>query len=684
MAEVPVPTDAAPEMSNSALIAEAGGMSSGPAPQPAAPPKESFWQGFARGGAGESYVVDAQGNMTNARTTAPTKKGMLGSILAGAVLGALHGATAARPGGIPSQEVSGGVGGGAKAAMDYLENRDLLKRKQAEDQFTRQQAAQKMTREQAESAAQVNHYNALTASLLQQSKFAEEEHPLEMKTKEAGLEEVTARLNESRVAIAENSAKLLESLADMNLDPEVILKEYSEASPYISRMASGELLATPNGVHGDGHGAALFNVDDLKQPLTKDVSFNVYSMDPKTGDLITTPHTIKKGQSTWDYVSAVMKGNSDLKRNMEAQQVKSVNALRQAQAEADRAKAGLDDAQVDMFKKNGVIIPENFAPDQNAFKYQPQDLARSLQQKGVTVPSNFATLYGIAHYKLNPSTLPARTANRPGSVPQMDQQTGMNYIRTFINPNYDENNFKAVQELEKQFASTAPNTAGGNLLSMNAAVGHLGQLYDAMDALKKDGQTQLQTFNRIANALSAEFGHPVAPNFNAIKGVLVGELGRTFSGKAPDIPEVATLNQQLSNAQSPDIIKGVLTQFTHAMLTKGDANIQRYYDYTGELPPSTFSQRSRDVFQRMGVNPDDVLPQGATVPVGGTGNVNAGATQGGAQGGKAPEVPAPVQKALGGQGVGWHKLSDGTYWYKDGNGKITVGSKDDYEANKPR
>lgn len=675
-----VQDQAPPDVGAGAPPPDATGLTPAPgAPTP--PPKESFLQGFGRGAAGESYVVDASGNMTNARTTAPSGKGLLGSILAGAVMGALHGASGLRKG---LDNPDAGVGAGVRADLAARQQQDLLKRQQAQENFTRQQSVAKMTREQAESAAQVNHYNALTAQIVQQSKWAVDEHPLEMKLKEMSLETQANALNASRLAQSENNVKLLETLADMNLDPQVVLKEYQEAKPYISQLAQGQLLGVPNGTHGEGHGAALFDVDSLRQPLTKDVTFDVFTLDPKTGDLVRTPHTLKKGASTWDYVTAVMKGNADLNRIQSTQRVQGGLALQKAQADEARAKAGLDEAQVDMFKKNGVVIPENFAPDANAFKAAPQDLARNLSQKGVTVPANFATLYGIAHYKLNPSTLPARTTNRPGSVPQMDQQTGMNYIRTFINPNYDENNFKAVQELEKQFADTRPNTAGGNLLSMNAAIGHLGQLYDAMDALKKDGQTQLQTFNRISQALSTEFGRPVAPNFNAIKGVLVGELGKTFAGKAPDIPEVATLNQQLNAAQSPDIIKGVITQFSHAMLTKGDANIQRYYDYTGELPPSALSQQSLQTLGRLGIQPGDVLPAGASVPTGAVGNLNAGVSNPPAGGAKAPEVPPPVAKALASQAVGWHKLSDGSFWYKAGDGKITPGSESDFNANKPR
>lgn len=110
-------------------------------PQPAPPPKESFGQGVRRGAGGEPYFVDAQGNMTSARTTQDSPKGKFGSILAGAVLGALSGAGASRPGGIPSHELGGGFGAGAKAATDRVQQVDQRNRGRAQQDFENRNTA---------------------------------------------------------------------------------------------------------------------------------------------------------------------------------------------------------------------------------------------------------------------------------------------------------------------------------------------------------------------------------------------------------------------------------------------------------------------------------------------------------------------------------------------------------------
>src|ERR1700738_4244908 len=120
--------------------------------QPAPPPKEkeTFSQGFRRGTSGEKYVVDSSGNVSQARTTAPSAGGTFGSILAGVVQGALAGASKARMSGVPSNDVSGGAGAGVGAAVEAAQQRDLRNRGAAQQNFSNQQAVQKMSREQAE------------------------------------------------------------------------------------------------------------------------------------------------------------------------------------------------------------------------------------------------------------------------------------------------------------------------------------------------------------------------------------------------------------------------------------------------------------------------------------------------------------------------------------------------------
>lgn len=642
-----------------------------PPPQPATPPKESFGEGFARAGAGESYAVDDSGRMQNTRTTRPSIKGMLGSILAGATLGALHGATAARPGGIPSEQLGGGAGEGAKAATDFLEKRDLLKRQQATEQFQQQQSVKKMSREEAESAAQINSLAAQTAHMIQETKHEADLHPFDVRMKQAGLDEALANVQNTRQTIQKNQLNLLQDLASNGIDPSAVITSWSQARTHVQDIAQGKTLPLYNGQGGgDDHGVAMFDTDSLRRPLTKDVTFSTYATD-KDGNPVEQKHTIKAGASSvMDYISGAMSGQAQLQKIMSQQKVSAESDKNKADAQEARAKAGLDEAQIDFFKKGGVHIPENYTPPPNPFAMKPQELTQNLSSQGVTVPPVFAALYATGHYKGDLNTFPARTTNRPGMPQQMDQATAETFIRTFINPNYDRNNFGAVKKMEDEFASSKSGSAGGNLLSFNTATGHLAQLYDAAKALQTGDQ---QTISKISQAIGTEFGSPVKPSFEAIKGVLVGELGRLMKQSAPDVNEMSEISKALSAANSPEQFKNVVEQYAHAMLQKGLPLVQKYADYTGELPPSTFSQQTLATFKKLGIDVQSMLPQGVAIPVGQTGNQNP--AQISQKSSMPPPVPTNVQAALSNVGPGQHTLSDKSVWNKAADGTITPGTK---------
>jgi hypothetical protein len=207
-------------------------------PQPARPPKESFVSGLRRGAGGEQYVVDGQGNLQSARTTAPSGKGEFGSILGGIVMGALAGASRARMSGAPSADVSGGAGAGAAAAVEAAQQRDLRNRGQAQQNFTNQQQVQKMSREQLESAAVIGHLAAQTASEVDANKRANDEHPLVMKNKELGMQESAVNIQKGYQDLANGSLSMMQTLTDAGISPTAMPTSWTDAQAHIKDNAS--------------------------------------------------------------------------------------------------------------------------------------------------------------------------------------------------------------------------------------------------------------------------------------------------------------------------------------------------------------------------------------------------------------------------------------------------------------
>jgi hypothetical protein len=319
----------------------------GPAqqPQPAAPPKETIGQGLARGASGEKYFVDGQGNMVSARATSTSPAGTFGGILSGVVMGALAGAKSARPGRIPSSEVGGGFGAGVASAEADAQQRDQRNRTQAQQDFTNRNQAQKMSREQAESAAVINHLSAQTASELGATQRANEEHPLNMALKKAGLDEASQSLQKGYQDLAKNSLDMMKTLTDSGINPSAMPTSWTDGKPHVADIVQGRSIPLHNGETGEGQGAGIFDVQQLRQtPLTKPAIFKTYTTD-KDGNPVEKINTLPVGTTAFDYVTAAMAGKSQLKDILSQQAVKQATELHKATIREKNATAFKDTAE---------------------------------------------------------------------------------------------------------------------------------------------------------------------------------------------------------------------------------------------------------------------------------------------------------------------------------------------------
>jgi len=610
----------APEVSAAGAGPTAGPQVPGAVPPNAAPaplPKETFRQGMGRGARGKVYAVDAQGNMTEVRTTNPTKMSTFGSILAGAAMGALHGASAARPGGIPSHELGGGFGAGAKAAEDFMERRDALRRQQANQQFERNKEARQMTGEEQERAVRIAQMTAQTVKFQQETAFEAQNHPWELMAKEAQATEAIQKVNEYWNKQSMDYLNLVKVLSENGADAQVFIDTnkdpWGKALPYAKDIGAQRMIPMPTGGtykagEDNEHGVGLYRMNDLNKPLLKNEVYNTYSLDKK-GNLVTTPQTMR-GDGThtlFEYASAVYRGTAQLelltsqqKTSADIAKARSETYEAGARGQLAQAQTALVKSQVDAFNKLGVTIPDNYKAPAEPVKMSKEQLLDNMKSQGVSVPPNFESLYAVGHYNADLSkTFSSRPYNRPGAPLQMSQAQALDYIRAFINPSYDEKNYQAVLGMQKEFASTKPNTAGGNLIAFNTATGHLGALYDAADALQNGDIGRL---NAIANRYGVETGKSAVPVFNAIKTALVGELGKTFKQAAPDIPERNDITETINANQSPGQLKDVARQYAHLMLTKAGAQVAHYYAYTGELPKEAVQPDAQGVYDRMGID----------------------------------------------------------------------------------
>jgi len=207
----------------------------------------------------------------------------------------------------------------------------------------------------------------------------------------------------------------------------------------------------------------------------------------------------------------------------------------------------------------GIQVPKGFVPNPNAFSMDSVDLQNELKTKKVNLPSNFEALYAVAHNAADLKTLPTR----PTKTGQMDAQTGLSFIRQYINPQYQEGDYAAAANLSKELASTKSGTAGYSLLSAGTAANHLELLNEAATALKNN---DVQAMNHLANTLGVQFGKSPAVTFKAIADQVNGEVGKVVAGgSAVHEAELDALRKNLNSDQSPEQVQNVIKSYIGLM-----------------------------------------------------------------------------------------------------------------------
>jgi hypothetical protein len=608
-------------------------------PQPAAPPKETFSQGIRRGAGGTPYFVDAQGNITSARSTSNSAKGTFGSILAETLMSALAGAGKARPGGIPSHELSGGFGAGVGAGMDRNNQVDQRNRQRAQQDFENRNTAKEVQNKDLAYKAQLHISDLTGIKLAHEIDVAQREDPIKY---------------QNLVNSATQSQLDLEAQAkNLGLINERTYKDYAsvpKADIDKFNRQQVKILALPDG------GVKVWDrtFDARTTPNTDDFQVrSLVGLDSKGKPEWKVEGNVKAGSGT----VAQQEAELDKQRTQRQEAAKNNAQVEKDKATArkETAEALVNEKQAALLQNLGVNVPAGYVPPAGLFQMSAPQAKAAIGQSGTQVPPDFDAMYAIGHYDADLKTYTNRQYK--GNI-QRTQPQVLAYIRTFINPDFHEQTYADVQALEKSFSAGKDAQA---LSSFNAAIGHLGQLSDIAQQLK-NGQTP--AWNAIANALSQQTGQAIKPNYDSIKGVLVGETGRLMKNAAPDVNEMAEISKTLSSSSSPEQFAGAIQQYADAMMTKGNENIQRYYDWTGKLPPHTFSPQTQAVFQKLGIkNP---LPSGAKT----TNTPNQNQNQNAHDQAAAAIVPPAVASVLKDASVGRHTLSDKTVWDKLPDGSI--------------
>ena len=268
---------------------------------------------------------------------------------------------------------------------------------------------------------------------------------------------------------------------------------------------------------------------------------------------------------------------------------------RAAQLEAAKEKTPegqvkLQNAQLDLTLKRqqvaqndanakAVQVPTGFVADPRANELDSNTLRAQLTSKGVTVPPDWEALYSIGH---NDADLATYTSSPRKGVQTMPRPQALAFIRTYINPNYNEGDYKANANLIKEIRDTKVGTAGGSLLANGVASQHLDMLGQAGKALKNH---DVQTWNSICAKAGVEVGSAPPVVFKAIGQKLNEEVEKVTSGGTPQVASLKEAHENLNVAQSPEQIEGVINAYIGLMNGRVSEIDTRANQYTGRHIP---------------------------------------------------------------------------------------------------
>ena len=447
-----------------------------------------------------------------------------------------------------------------------------------------------------------------------------------MRAQDLKNEEAELTLKGAHQKLLEDGISFKANMAQLGIDPTSFSEHSPELTAQIKPLVAGAARAVHNGQTGAANGVDVYPKSALQVPITTPVTYNSYdgALD-KDGVPVPTQHVITPDGKTTadDYLNKYFAGQAQLQRmaqqvhaDMTAKEQKAKISQEQGAAAKDWATANLSNAEAENLKNSGMKLPDNYKPIQNARALPVADVRKALTDQGIQLPNDFDQLWAIDHMKGDIKDYPSRVTKGSG---QKSLSQAATQIRALIDPDFDETKFPAIKKQVEEFSSVKPNTAGGNIVSFNTATSHLDQLYRASQALQNN---DVQAWNGIKNELGLQLGSSPKVVFDAIRGALVGELGKTFKGGPADIPERADIEKNISDKASPEQMADWAKTEARLMQSKSQALINQYYAWTGELPPNAIDAHTAAAFKRLGIDPYHGLPGGAKVGESGNANPN--------------------------------------------------------------
>lgn len=615
----PVQTDNTPAPNISAVptnvSATPSAVSDANVPRPLPPPqKESFSEGFKRE-ANPQYTTDAEGNVIRSEPAVRRSvKGVLGSILAGALEGAARGMAATTP------EGAEGAGGAASAGM----NAAIQGRIEA-DKRARAIAQQNFLNKQAATAAKIKNNLDLAqiAHITQVMNFEKEQEPGVLRAQQLGNEAAAMKLEGGQQQLLKDSLEFQHELVTKGqLDPQFfqIYNEHTqELNAQASSLVGGSVKAFQNGKRGDENGVILIPTDIMKGaiiPKNVNMIYNTYGQLDSKGRLIPgsvaytkdgTPIPTANAMtgdgklSLLDYNDKYMIGQRELYQAQ--QQILSDLTLQQQKATVKKTQAEGEKARAEAVLAEYESGAGGGAGDRTKTGDAYVD---------TLPPMNQDIVHGLLRYQMKPTDL-GRSKDRKILIAEA----------IHADPSWSEAQYEERYNFLKEYGDTQKG-AGATRDRINTAVGHLDMLSHASDAL---AGRDVKALNSIAQAIGVQTGNSPRVVYDAIANKAAAEAAAAMKGggAAPTDTDIENARKSFEATLAPQIRKANI-QAQYGLLKTQVDTVAGHFQQVMKQTPDEFGQpvlypQNQEILNRwmspaksvqFAPVPQGVVPQGAT------------------------------------------------------------------------
>jgi hypothetical protein len=284
-----------------------------------------------------------------------------------------------------------------------------------------------------------------------------------------------------------------------------------------------------------------------------------------------SPGAMKAGQRTPEQMAALQKITPDqVRHDVENSAWHGKMIKEAADIELKKAKVSTEESRASKYDAEVDAMPLKFKQAQQRIDNAAERSAKT----GQFDPKDAdAAAKMIAEYNLKPLSAYAMRTPYGQRVMTLVSQ---------LNPTYDAKEFDVKAKAAKDFTTGTPGRAAK---SFNVAISHLNTLDELGAALNN---SDMQSFNKIANYVGAEFNATAPTNFDSAKQIVAAEIVKAVTGAAGALGDRETAEKSMSRANTPAQLREVIRGYKTLMNGQLKGLEKQYTASTGK---TDFSER---------------------------------------------------------------------------------------------